>query len=239
MLTVLTLGVLDKRLRERLDDHPYFTLQDRLDAIRMACAVWQAATASWTRTVVVPTIPGDPYVPVPGLAQVLAVRWEAKPLQPTTVEELSFIRPNWRREMAGAIGVGLSAPQYWAPIGPTTVALWPTPPRISGLSCTGVALPPPIDSTAGLTATLDLSPEWQDPLLDLAAWWAAGKGGAGMQGQYQPHLDRALAGIAARLGTQIAGQLFMGLTHARAGAQQRIPQPAAPPPPGSTEGGGA
>lgn len=238
MLSVLTLGVLDKRLRERLDDHPYFTLADRLDAIRMACAVWQAATASWTASVVVPTIPGDPYTPVPGLAQVLAVRWEDIPLQTTTVEELGFQRPNWRREMAGASGVGLTAPRYWAPIGPTTVALWPTPPRVSGLACTGVALPPMPDLTSGMTTTLDLSPEWQDPLLDLAAWWAAGKGGAGMQGQYQPHLDRALAGIAARLGTQVATQLFMGLTHARAGMQQRVPQPAVPPPPGG-EGGGA
>lgn len=238
MLTVLTIGVLDKRLRERLDDHPYFTLQDRLDALRMACAVWQAATASWTQTVVVPTIPADPYTPVPGLAQVLAVRWESQPLLPTTVEELSFIRPNWRREMAGAVGVGLTAPKYWAPIGPTTVALWPTPPTISGLACTGLALPPDISLSAGLTATLDLSPEWQDPVLDLATWWAAGKGGAGMQGQYQPHLDRAIAGIGARLGTQVATQLFMGLMHARAGTQQRVPQPTTPPV-GSGDGGGA
>ncbi len=227
MLTALTVGVLDKRLQERLDGHPYFTLQDRLDALQMACTVWQAATVSTMQAVVVSAVPGDPYVPVPQLAQVLSVRWQEIPLIPTTVEELGFMRPNWRREIAGTPGV-MTTPKFWAPLGPTTVAIWPAPAGISWVACTGVALPPDISAAAGMLQTIDLSPEWQDPILDFAAWWAAGKGGAGMQAQYQPHLDRFITGVGARLGTQAATQLFMGLVHARGGTQQRVPQPTVP-----------
>jgi hypothetical protein len=164
------------------------------------------------------------------------VRWHEKPLIPSTVQELGFLSPDWRRQVAGTAGM-LSSPTYWAPIGLTTVAIWPTPPGISYITCTGLALPPAIDPRDGMDRTVDLSPEWQDPVLDLATWWAAGKGGAGMQQQYQPHLDRALAGISAYLGTQVATQIFAGLTFARAGTTQRVPQPVTPP--AGSEGGAA
>lgn len=214
-----TLLELDKRLWERLDLHPYYTLQDRYDALRMALKIWQAATGVWRTTVTAQAIAGDPYVPVPGLVQVTGVRWNGVPLSPTTIAELDFMSPNWRNQQAGTAGV-VSTPMYWAPIGLTTVAIWPTPPASQAITCLGVGLPPaPVPGDQ--TATIDVADFWIDGIVDLAAWWATGKATPIEQGKFQPHFTSAVKAMARVRGAADAGSPFQALLEAFSG---RIPR---------------
>jgi len=210
-----TLAELDKRLWERLDLHPYYTVQDRYDALRMALKIWQAATGVWRTSVSANAIIGDPYVPVPGLAQVTGVRWNGVPLTPTTIPELDFLAPNWRNEVAGVSGRP-ATPKYWAPIGLTTVALWPTPPLSQTITCLGLDLPPYPTPGAQLV-TIDVADFWIDGLVDLAAWWATGKATPIEQSKFQGHFAAAVQAMARVCGVAVAGSPFQVLLEALAG----------------------
>lgn len=188
--TTLTRDVAHVRLRERLGQHPYWTALDLHDALTLAVAIWHAATQTWTRRVVVPVIGGDPFVPVAGLEQVLSVRWEGYGLLPTSTQELAFMRPQWRTDVAGLPGVP-SRPMYWAPVGDTLVVIWPPSPRTSALACDGLQTPA-IPSLIGPDGPLDLSEDHAPAVLDLAAWWAAGSATPQEQDKHSDRLDRAL-----------------------------------------------
>jgi hypothetical protein len=213
--TRCTLAELDKRLWERLDLHPYYTVQDRYDALRMSLKIWQAATGVWRTSVSANAIAADPYVPVPGLAQVTGVRWNEVPLAPTSIAELDYIAPNWRNEQAGAVGFA-ATPKYWAPIGFTTVALWPTPPTSQAITCLGVGLPPYPTPGAQLV-TIDVADFWIDGLVDLAAWWATGKAMPVEQDKFQGHFTAAVQMMARVRGVADAGSPFQVLLEALAG----------------------
>lgn len=210
--TRCTLAELDKRLWERLDLHPYYTVQDRWDGLRIALKIWQAATSVWQASVPANAIVGDPYVPVPGLAQVTGVRWNGVPLSPTTVSELDAIAPNWRNEVAGT-GGRPTTPKYWAPIGLTTVALWPTPPISQSITCLGLALPPYPTPGAQL-ATIDVADFWIDGIVDLAAWWVTGKATPVEQSKFQGHFTAAVQAMARTRGVADAGSPFQTLLEA-------------------------
>lgn len=213
--TRCTLAELDKRLWERLDLHPYYTVQDRYDALRMALKIWQAATGVWRTSVSANAIAGDPYIPVPGLVHVTGVRWNDAPLLPTTIQELDFARPNWRNEQAGTTGQ-TTLPKYWASIGLTTVAIWPTPPTTQTVTCLGLDLPPSPTPGATLVA-IDVADFWIDGLVDLAAWWATGKATQVEQSKFQPHFVAAVQAMARVRGTAEAGSPFQTLVDALLG----------------------
>lgn len=217
--TRCTLAELDKRLWERLDLHPYYTVQDRYDALRMALKIWQAATSVWRGSVTATAIVGDPYIPVPGLAQVTGVRWDGVPLSPTTIPQLDFLAPNWRSEMAG-LGGRPATPKYWAPIGLTTVALWPTPPATQEITCYGVSLPPDPALMLPLTA-VDVADFWIDGLVDLAAWWASGKALPVEQEKFQGHFAAAVQVIAKVRGDALADRPFQAFLEAIVGKVAR------------------
>jgi hypothetical protein len=200
--TSLIADVAHKRLRERWDDSPFWTTLDAYDALRVALAAWQAATGYWTGRVAVPVVPGDPFVPVPGLEQVTAVRWEGQPLFRTTVAELDFMRPGWRADVAGTTG-RLPRPWYWAPVGLTTVAIWPTAAGIGALDVDGLA-PAPAPTLQSGSTPIDLGEEHGAGLLDLAAWWGAGKAQTSEQDKYQPGLDRFIEAVGTYLGDSAA-----------------------------------
>lgn len=178
-----------KRLHERWDHGGYWTLLDARDALQIALSIWQAATSTWTARVVVPVVPGDPFVPVPGLAQVTAVRWQGLPLIRTSIAELGHMRPGWRADAMGDPGVPVR-PRYWAPVGLTTVALWPASAEFSSLECDGVGEIPTAALVGSGAGYLDLSELQCDAVFDLAAWWGAGKATTHEQDKYQPGLDR-------------------------------------------------
>lgn len=217
--TRCTLAELDKRLWERLDLHPYYTVQDRYDALRLMLKVWQAATGVWRGEVTATAIIEDPYIPVPGLVQVTGVRWGDQPLLPTTIPQLDATQPNWRLEVAGANGRP-STPKYWAPIGLTTVALWPTPPVTHLVTCLGLVLPPaPAPGTQ--LDTIDVADVWIDGLADLAAWWATGKAMPVEQDKFQPHFGAALQLLARVRGTSESASPFQALLEALVGKTPR------------------
>jgi hypothetical protein len=217
--TSVTLAELDKRLVERLDQHPYYTVQDRYDALRMVLKIWQAATGVWRGEVTATAIVGDPYVPVPGLVQVTGVRWGGVPLSPTTIHELDATQPNWRLEVAGA-GGRPATPKYWAPIGLTAVALWPTPAATTAITCQGLVLPPAPAPGAQLV-TIDVADFWVDTLADLAAWWVTGKAMPAEQDKFQPHFAAALQMLARVRGTSEASSPFQALLEALVGKTAR------------------
>lgn len=181
--SLLTLDELEVRLQERLDHHRFYTTLDRRDGLRMALLLWQALTGVWVGPSTVQTIPGDPYLPVPELTQILAVLRGVVPLTPTTVETLSGVRPNWRKETG--------VPRYWAPIGMTAIALWPVPNTAYTLTATGLLAALPQPGLGGGMSTVDFPPEWVGPLLDLTAWWMAGKATPAEQEKYAAALTRA------------------------------------------------
>jgi len=218
--TRCTLAELDKRLWERLDLHPYYTVQDRWDALRMALKIWQAATGVWRETVTANAIQGDPYVPVPGLVQVTGVRWGGVPLSPTTIAELDATRPNWRNEQAGTAGQ-TGDPKYWAPIGLTTVAIWPTPGVTTQIECLGLSLPPAPVPGATLVS-IDVADIWIDGLVDLAAWWATGKATPVEQSKFQPHFNAAVQAMARVRGVAEAENPFQALLEALMGRTPRV-----------------
>ena len=217
--TRCTLAELDKRIWERLDLHPYYTVQDRYDALRMALKIWQASSGVWRGEVTATAIAGDPYMPVPGLAQVTGVRCLDIPLRPTTIPQLDAVHPNWRLEVAG-VGGRPASPQYWAPIGLTTVALWPVPAATQSLSCQGLLLPPAPAPGTQLT-TIDVADFWIDALADLAAWWATGKAMPVEQDKFQPHFASALQALARVRGTSEAASPFQALLEALVGKTPR------------------
>lgn len=179
------------RVQERWDRGAYWTAQDAADALEIGVAVWQAAVGAWTARIVPLASPGDPLIPAPGLEQVTAVRYLGRPLVRTTLEALSYMRPSWRVDMAGDPGIP-SAPEYWAPVGLTTVAVWPAPSAMGGFTLDGLSAPPVITLLLADSLPIDLPEVASEAVVSLGAWWGAGKVGPDEQDKHQPGLDAAL-----------------------------------------------
>lgn len=210
--SLLTLAEIEVRLLERLDHHRFYTTLDRRDALRMALLLWQAFTGLWVGPTTVTTIPDDPYVPVPDLTQILAVARGVVPLTATTLEDLSYVRPNWRKETG--------TPRYWAPIGMTAMALWPVPDAAYVLTPTGLITGVPQPTFSG-AAVVDFPPEWVGPLLDLTAWWMAGKATPVEQRKYDEALARAGAALTAQGALRDRARPMQALFQALVGSRQR------------------
>lgn len=184
-----------KRLIERWDQKPYWATQDVYDGVRMGLALWQALTGYWLSSITRDLIPSDNFLPTPGLEQALTVRRpDGRALIPTTIEELGFMRPTWRTDVPGTSGVP-ALPTYWAPIGQTTIVVWPYVTTLGyTLTLTGLGLTPQPQVHQGQTS-IDLPDELVGILVDIAAWWGAGKAGTAEQDRHQPGLDRFLASV--------------------------------------------
>lgn len=191
--TADTLAELRAKLALRWEASAFWTVEDADDALAMICRIWQAARGTWTAGDVATGNPNDPYVTAPNLALVTAVRYQEIPLVRTSIPELSHLRPNWRVEAPGPLG--MSRPHYWAPVGLTTVAVWPVPTAVFSLSFVGWTRPPLSDGPQPAT-TVDLPPGISGVIIDAAAWWAAGKSSAAEQqarnGGLQALLDAML-----------------------------------------------
>lgn len=176
MYTTTTLADLQSHMAARWDTVVFWTPEEARLALNEALREWNLLTGRWrTRTVL--AAPGaDPHVALPAsLTYGMRVTTAAgSPLIPSSLTELDLGRPSWRLETTLTGGDVPTLPTLWAPVGLTTIAIWPayaafTP---AALLADGVLRTPVLRLP---TDTVDLGEEIIDVLVDFALHIAAFK----------------------------------------------------------------
>lgn len=121
----VTLGTLKARLAERIESVPYWTPGEATAALNEGLRIWSAATGTWRTPVLVPTVPNDPYVAVPGtLVQATRLTWNGLPLERASLFDFDYAYPRWRNTTTASSGAP-ARPVYWAPISLSLFAIYP------------------------------------------------------------------------------------------------------------------
>jgi len=171
-----TLADLQTRIAERAQSVPFWTATEATRALNEALRVWNMLTGEWKARVVVPMVPYDPWVPLPGTI-VFGFRcsWRSRPLVPTTLASLDDGVPSWRTDSTASGGRVPSRPITWAPAGLSLLAVWPSD-AVGGdvLACDGIAQTPVLAAPADV---LDLGDETLNVLLGYALHHLAFKEG--------------------------------------------------------------
>jgi hypothetical protein len=106
---------------------PFWDADDLQDGVNEALRVWAMLTGAWRKTVVVPTVPQDPVVPIPGtITYATRISWRGYQLEPTTLRDLDFGRVRWQTENTASGGRVPRKVTCWAPMGLSLVAIWPS-----------------------------------------------------------------------------------------------------------------
>lgn len=160
-----TLAILQTRLAERYDGQPFWTADQARRAINEGLRIWNLITGTWRGAAAgLTTVPEDPYLFVGGqVEKVTRVRIGGRVLNPTSLEALDQLQPNWEAASAPA---GTSC-RYWAPVGISTIAIYPADaaPGQQVVSLTGVLNAPILVNPGDF---LDLGDEEINTLLGYA-----------------------------------------------------------------------
>lgn len=131
MYTQVTLSQMQTLLANRVEQVPWWTPEEARRAINEGLHLWSAATGFWRTVVSIPTVPSDPYVALPGtLVQGTRVTWNGLPLEPVTLQDLSWSIRNWRGTTTATPGAP-PRPIYWAKASLTLLVIYPADAAIS------------------------------------------------------------------------------------------------------------
>ena len=116
MYQQVTLAQLRVQLAARVEQKPWWTLEDARVALNEGLRIWAAATGRWVTKTYRPLVPNDPFVPLVGaIAQPPRVVYNAIPLEKGSQSDLDYGIPNWRGATTDTAGHP-TRPSYWAPI---------------------------------------------------------------------------------------------------------------------------
>lgn len=192
----VTLATLRARLQERYDATPFWSTADANDLINEALRWFNLYTGFWRGTVTIQTIAGSPFLQVSGsLTYRTRVFAAGNQLTPSSIVQLYRARPNWRTQTTASGGSVPTTLNSWAPIGLSTVAIWPA----DAAGGTTVSIDA-VKITPTLTADgqfVDLGTEELDLLLDEALWGLSFKRPSVMAALKPGHI-RFLQGCLAR-----------------------------------------
>jgi hypothetical protein len=205
----VALSDLQQMLQNRYESVPYWTLEEGRRALNEGLRIWAAATGFWRTALLVPTVPNDPYVAVPGtLVQGTRMLWNGLPLEPSSLFDFSATIPNWRGTTTATPGAP-SRPVYWAKVSVNLFAIYPadayaTVRGTHELTVDGVMNTPVLVNPADF---VDLGQEQLDVLLGYAQHVLAFKiGGATLTNSYTGWL--AFLKAAAKLNQQFAASSY-------------------------------
>lgn len=166
--TTTTLETFRELLARRWDESVFWTAAEARIAINEALRDWNLLTGRWRRRTTIATLPADPTLTLPAaLTFGLRVRntTTGQPLHPTSVTELDFGRPTWRRETTADGGTVPTQPLLWAPESLQRLVLWPIPSPVSTVDVDGIAATPVLVEDADY---VDVGDEILDLLADYA-----------------------------------------------------------------------
>lgn len=218
--TQVTLGTLKARLADRYEAAPYWTGEEARRALNEGLRVYSAATGMWRTPILLPTVPNDPFVALPGsLVQESRVTWNDLPLEPASLFDFDYQIPNWRGTTTSTPGAP-SRPIYWARISLTLLAIYPAD-AFASVAGTDALMINGIRNTPILITDpdfVDLGQEEHDVLLGYAAHVLAFKlGGQALVESYPGWIAMLKATAAAN--QQFAESIFyrrvVGLDQAR------------------------
>lgn len=217
-----TLADLQARLAERYDSSPYWTADQARRAINEALRLWNAYTGFWrTRVTLVGGgvggyVPDDPFVPLAGtLAYKTTVEYLTTPLLPTSLMEMSLLKPTWMSDTCATGGSVPTLPVYWFPISLNQFCTWPAPPAGGTLYVNGIRATPTLVNAGDF---LNLGDEEHDVILGYALHRLSLSQGATALNQTKP-LFQAFLKAAALRNSLIAASSFyrraMGIDQTR------------------------
>ncbi len=216
----VSLGTLKARLADRYESVPFWTPEEARRAINEGLRIWSCATGFWRQAILVPTVPNDSYVAVPGtLVQAARITWNGLPLEPASLFDFSYYLPNWRGVTTATPGAP-TRPVYWARAGLALFAIYPAD-AYASVTGTHAVLVNGIRSTPTLVNDgdfVDLGQEQFDVLLGYAQHVLAFKvGGTALTASYPAWL--AFLKAATQQNRQFAASSYyrklMGLDQAR------------------------
>jgi hypothetical protein len=125
MYQQVSLSTMQQRLADRYESVPYWSAEEARRAINEGLRIWSLATGFWRTTVLVPTVPNKIYVALPGsLVQGSRCTWNGLPMEPVTLDDLSWSIRNWRGTTTATPGAP-PRPIYWARVSLTLLAIYP------------------------------------------------------------------------------------------------------------------
>lgn len=222
--TTYSRAALRTLLQQRWDATPFWSPDDANLALNQAFRIWNLLTGYWRRRIVLPTVPNDPLLPLPGtLVQQTSVSWQGEALAGASVDELNLVVPNWYTARV-ALADRPARPIAWAPVGLRLIALYPAYAEVGSVEVDGIRATPVL-TTDGETA--DIGPEELDVLLGYAVHAAALKGGARLLQRTLPGL-RAFVDAAAARNTFLQRSAWYHRVQARGYAWSLLPPVPAP-----------
>ena len=193
-----TLADLRLALAAREEFVPFFDEDDLNLAINQALRLWNALTGYWRARIVVAGAPDDPLIPIPGtLVQRTTLAFQGRTMVQSSLNELSYIQPNWWYERTSDGGSIPTRPTVWAPIGLSLVAIWPATPVTASYEVDGIRTTPVLTDDA---AFVDLGDEEFSTLLGYALHVAAFKAGAVLLDRTRPGYEAFMQAGASRNG---------------------------------------
>lgn len=230
--TSTTLATLRARLQDRYTGDPFWATAEANDAVNESLRQFNLYTGYWRGTANVVTVAANPFVAVPAtLTYRTRVFVTGRALTRKSIVELYRGRRNWRTQTTASGGQVPTTMREWAPIGLSSIALWPAD-AAGGITLTVDA----VKLTPVLTADgqfVDIGDEELKLVLDEALWILAFKRPS-LQEQMRPKHQSFLAGCLERNDQLRASAYYrkkLGV-----GQQQRLEPTQLPQATGVTEG---
>jgi hypothetical protein len=122
----VTLATLRTRLQAKFESVPFFTLAEQDAAINEALQWYNLYTGVWRQRTEMTTVADQVYYALPGhLVWGARVEFNGYPLALSSLSDLDNGQPGWEAQTTASGGTIPTRPQVWAPVGMTTIALWP------------------------------------------------------------------------------------------------------------------
>jgi hypothetical protein len=209
MYQQVNLATMQQRLADRYENVPFWTPEEARRAINEGLRLWSVATGFYRTTVLIPTVPNRFYVALPGsIVQSTRVSWNGLPLEPVTLNDLSWSIRNWRLITTATPGAP-PRPIYWARASLTLLVIYPADAyaSVGGTNCLQVDGVRSTPILVNPTDWVDLGQEQFDVLLGYAEHVLAFKvGGKQLVATYPGWL--ALLKAAAQENRQFAKSAF-------------------------------
>jgi len=126
--TQVTLADLLKELKGRWESQPFWTDEEGRLYLNQALRFWNLLTGLWQVKVPILTpFPASPWISLPGsLTYGTRISFQGLPnLELASIPELNRLHPHWRGETTISGAPAPSTPRRWAPVGLTSIAIWP------------------------------------------------------------------------------------------------------------------
>lgn len=115
-----------QRLKDRVEQKPYWTDDEYLVAFNEALRVWQWLTGYWRARITLPTVANQyEYVLPSSMTYRTRMTFNSLPLAGSSREDLNQGRWNWRNETTTSGGDVPTRPMMWAPVDLYLFYLWP------------------------------------------------------------------------------------------------------------------